>query len=182
MKMSHLDFSKTVSFALRHKPEIYGLTLDAEGWAPLAAVAEGISRELRDTVTVEDLRKLVAAKADKKRLEISGEIIRALHGHSVTLAEPAGELMTPPAELFHGTIADFVPSILKQGLLPKTRQFVHLSENLKMAKLVGSRRSGELVILKIDASAARAEGIVFRRTTSAVWLVETIPSRFISII
>lgn len=182
MKMSHLDFSKTVSFALRHKPEIYGLTLDAEGWAPLTAVAEGISRELRDTVTVEDLRKLVAAKADKKRLEISGEMIRALHGHTVKIEEPAGELLTPPAELFHGTISRFVPSILKQGLLPKTRQFVHLSENLKMAKMVGSRRTGELVILKIDASAAHVEGVVFRRTTSAVWLVETIPPKFISII
>lgn len=182
MKMSHLDFSKTVSYVLRHKPEHYGVTLDADGWTSISSVAEGISRELKDTVTVEDLHKLVAAKADKKRLEISGDMIRALHGHSVKLAEPAGELMEPPAVLFHGTIADFVPSIFKQGLLPQKRQFVHLSESLKMAKAVGSRRSGELVILKIDAAAAHAEGITFRRTTSAVWLVDTIPPRFISII
>jgi putative RNA 2'-phosphotransferase len=181
MKMSHLDFSKTVSYVLRHKPEHYGVMLDADGWAPLTAVAEGISRELKDTVTVEDLEKLVATKADKKRLEISGEMIRALHGHSVTLAEPAGELMTPPAELFHGTIADFVPSILRQGLLPKKRQFVHLSEVVSMAEKVGSRRTGELVILKIDAAGAHADGIVFRRTTSAVWLVEAMPTKYISI-
>lgn len=182
MKTSHLDFSKTVAYVLRHKPEHYGVTLDADGWATIASVAEGISRELKDNITAEDIEKLVATKADKKRLEISGEMIRALHGHSVTLAEPAGELLTPPAELLHGTIADFLPSILKQGLLPQKRQFVHLSEDLRMAKLVGSRRKGELVILSIDAAAAHADGILFRRTTSAVWLVEAMPTKYIKVI
>jgi len=33
--MDYKRLSKTISHALRHRPEIYGLELDAEGWTPV---------------------------------------------------------------------------------------------------------------------------------------------------
>jgi RNA:NAD 2'-phosphotransferase (TPT1/KptA family) len=39
---SSVRLSKAMSHALRHDPAAYGLTLDAGGWTPVAALVEGL--------------------------------------------------------------------------------------------------------------------------------------------
>ncbi len=55
------------------------------------------------------------------------------------------------------------------------RQYVHLSEGTHFATLAGSRR-GELVILKINTSRAKAAGIVFHYAGNEVWLADHVPA------
>ncbi|MHC5228101.1 RNA 2'-phosphotransferase [Enterococcus sp. LJL99] len=46
----------------------------------------------------------------------------------------------PPKILYHGTANKFLKSIKKEGLIPMSRQYVHLSEDLETATLIGNRK------------------------------------------
>ncbi len=60
----------------------------------------------------------------------------------------------PPENLYHGTARRFIQSIMKNGLLPQGRQYVHLSQDLETAQKVGERRDNKLIILINDAKRA----------------------------
>lgn len=170
--------SKTMAHALRHAPEAYSLTLTAEGFVAVAELAQKLSQHFEQTVTVEAILGVIEADS-KQRYTLVGTQVRAAQGHSF----PVDLGMTPiepPAVLFHGTIAAVVPSIMKQGLIPGSRQFVHLSSNLETATTVASRR-GKPVILTINAAAAHAAGVKFYQSENNVWLVAALPAEFISI-
>lgn len=66
----------------------------------------------------------------------------------------------PPVVLYHGTNRRVLAAIMKEGLKPMGRQYVHLSEGTHFAALAGSRR-GELAMLKIDALSAKQSGVTF---------------------
>jgi putative RNA 2'-phosphotransferase len=82
----------------------------------------------------------------------------------------------PPEILYHGTARRFLKSIMKKGLLPKGRQYVHLSQDMETAYEVGYRHDKEPYILKIDAKKAWGDGIKFYYGNDKVWLVDEISS------
>lgn len=82
--------------------------------------------------------------------------------------------------LYHGTNVQAAPVILKQGLRPMRRQYVHLSEGLHFATLAGKRR-GELIILAIDTEKASQAGVVFYYAGNEVWLADAVPAEFCSV-
>jgi len=160
-----------MSYALRHKPEEFGLVLDRAGWVSIRELASALSVSVAEIVAI--------AEADeKKRYTIQKSKIRAAQGHSfpVALGHP---VVSPPEVLFHGTVGRFVDSIFTQGLLPGSRVSVHMSETLETAVMVGSRR-GEAVILQIAAREAEAAGIEFQQAENGVWLAAAIPAKFIT--
>lgn len=114
----------------------------------------------------------------KKRYEIDGDRIRARYGHSVAdrIERPSA---TPPPTLFHGTSAGVVPAILREGLRPMSRQYVHLSADRETAYAVGRRRRGEVVVLVVDAAAAHAAGVTFRLGGDGVWLADAVPPEYV---
>jgi putative RNA 2'-phosphotransferase len=93
----------------------------------------------------------------------------------VRLGLPA---VTPPDELFHGTVARFLPAIRRDGLRPMNRHDVHLSIDAETARQVGARR-GRPVILTIDAAAMHTAGHEFRVSANGVWLVSTVPPEYL---
>lgn len=158
--------------ALRHSPERFGLTLDAEGWTSLP----GLAAALR--VTVADVEAAVALPG-KKRYEIDGDRIRARYGHSVPERvehDPAA----PPETLWHGTTRDAVPAILREGLRPMSRQYVHLSADVETAEQVGSRRRREVALLAVAAGDAWRDGVAFYDAGRGVWLADEVPARYVS--
>jgi putative RNA 2'-phosphotransferase len=166
--------SKRISLVLRHRPETAGLTLDANGWVPVADLlaALRISRAELD---------VVVAGNDKSRFAIAAggdgvERIRANQGHSrrvhVDLDLPAA---APPATLFHGTSRNNLDSIMRDGLRPRSRNHVHLSLDIATALAVGRRRSADVVILEVEAGAMAADGHVFHRSENGVWLTAAVP-------
>lgn len=80
--------------------------------------------------------------------------------------------------LYHGTATRFVESILREGLRPGARQYVHLSEDMAAAAAVG-KRYGKPVVLKIDALRMHQQGFRFFFAENGVWLVESVPSCFV---
>lgn len=130
-------------------------------------------------LTLEQLRHVVATN-DKQRFALSedGRSIRASQGHSlaVDLQYPPE---TPPELLYHGTATRFLESIRHQGLLKMGRHEVHLSADTNTALQVGGRY-GQPVELTIRAGAMHRAGHVFRRSANGVWLVEQVPSDYIT--
>jgi putative RNA 2'-phosphotransferase len=169
--------SKTLSYWLRHRPDVAGLALDAQGWASVDAVLSSLAeRGLAGDI---DTLLAVVEHNDKQRFELAPDLsrIRARQGHSVAV-ELALTPSDPPDLLFHGTVERCLAAILEQGLRKMRRHHVHLSADVAAAERVGARR-GRAIVLEIDATAMRDAGHVFFVTGNGVWLTEAVPPAFL---
>ncbi|WP_028612300.1 RNA 2'-phosphotransferase [Paenibacillus harenae] len=167
------SLSKMMTKLLRHAPEEFNVVLSPEdGSCSVTALLEAIQAQPKwSRIKQEDIEQVVR-NSDKQRFEIEDGRIRARYGHSHDKVQYApGE---PPAILYHGTNKKALPSILKEGLSPMSRQYVHLSEGPHFATLAGSRR-GELVILKVDTLVAKRLGVTFYYAGNEVWLADRVP-------
>ena len=166
--------SKFLSYVLRHKPDAINLELDPEGWALVDELIDKADIAI-DRSTIEK----IVAENDKKRFTFSegGEYIRANQGHSIRV-DLGLSVIKPLDILYHGTATRFLESIKQQGLLPKNRQHVHLSDNIKTATSVGSRH-GKPVILRVDAKAMHYDGVLFYQSKNFVWLTDKVPSKYL---
>lgn len=180
--LDYVRLSKTVSHALRHEPWLYELELDDEGWVEvetLLGALRGESPEWKG-LKEEDLQEMMRG-ASKQRYEISGGWIRALYGHS-TVEKIAKQPGRPPEFLFHGTSPEVVEVILKDGLRPMGRQYVHCSPDLATARMVGGRKARQPVILRVRAGEAHGAGVVFYVGNSGVWLADFVPGGFLEVL
>ena len=64
---------------------------------------------------------------------------------------------------------------METGILPMSRQYVHLSVNIDIAKQVGRRKDKKPIILLISAHEAHAKGVNFYMGNDAVWLADKVP-------
>ena len=88
------------------------------------------------------------------------------------------EKKTPPDILWHGTGEKYVSSIEAEGLIPKSRLYVHLSSDPETAKKVGSRH-GRPVIFEIDCRRMVKDGYRFFISANQVWLTKEVPARYL---
>lgn len=164
------NLSKKMSFALRHQPEQFNLVLDSEGWVEMATFAHKLG------TTVEIVQQVVAQDS-KQRYTIKNGRIRAAQGHtipvSIKFATP-----TPPKILWHGTTEEALTAIMKTGLLPMQRQHVHLSATREQAEIVGSRRKGKLVVLRVQ-TASLTQHTPLMMAENGVWLADFVPAECI---
>ena len=171
--------SKFLSLVLRHQPELIGLELDPEGWASLNQLVELANSHGR-ALTHELVHEIVAT-SDKQRFAVSpdGLRIRANQGHSVKV-DLGLEVRIPPETLYHGTATRFIPSIMEQGLLPGSRQQVHLSAAADTAVNVGARH-GKPVVLTVRSGEMQRAGHQFHLSENGVWLTANVPPNFLTI-
>lgn len=174
----YVRISKYLSKHLRHQPERLGLELLPGGWIEVdkllaAASAHGFE------ISLADLQQVVATN-DKQRFAFneSGDLIRANQGHSIDI-DLQLPVQTPPDTLYHGTHVKAITAILESGLQKMSRHHVHLTTDLNMAFKVGGRR-GESVILAVDTLAMIVDGYSFYRTENDVWLVDTVPPKYLT--
>lgn len=179
-KMSEKEISQYLSFILRHRPEEIGLELNSEGWGNIFELIEK-SQPINNTKLTLEIIQTIAKNSDKKRFQISddGLNIRAIQGHSNVKIQRKFTEKSPPEFLYHGTATRFLESIKKHGLVPKDRQYVHLTEDKQIAESVGTRY-GKIKILKIHTSKMYNEGFKFFLTENGIWLINHVPNRFIS--
>jgi putative RNA 2'-phosphotransferase len=165
--------SKQLSYVLRHRPDSVGIALDAAGWVAIDVLLAALANH--GTALERAELEAIVGGSDKQRFAISddGLRIRAQQGHSVAVDLGHAEA-APPALLYHGTVARFLPSILEHGLRPGQRHHVHLSATAETALAVGQRR-GEAVILTVRAAAMAAAGHAFFVTPNQVWLTAHVP-------
>lgn len=174
--MKEKEISKFISLILRHKPDVIGITLDEHGWARVDELIEGISKtspidmSMLEKIVSEDEKQRYSFNEDKTR-------IRANQGHSIPV-DVELEKRTPPDMLWHGTGAKYVASIDEQGLIPKSRLYVHLSADYETAVKVGARH-GKPEIYQVDCKAMVQDGYDFFLSVNGVWLTKVVPVKYL---
>ena len=170
--------SKYLSLILRHKPETIGISLDEHGWADVQDLISGINASDGHHLDMGILEEIVRTD-EKQRYSFNDDhtLIRANQGHSVPVDVELAE-KAPPAVLYHGTGEKYVPSINVQGLIPKSRLYVHLSSDMETAKKVGSRH-GRPVIYTVNCKSMAEDGYKFYLSINGVWLTKEVPVRYL---
>lgn len=182
--MDLIKLSKTLCFILRHKPQAIGLTVDVMGYGVIEEIIRGLA-EQKTTVTREEILEMVRTD-DKQRFVLSDDqtSVRAAQGHSFEVSTESFTKAKPPEILFHGTADGNLESIFKNGLNPQSRRFVHLSDHLETARVVGLRyrAKGEVRILQVDTKRMSEEGYVFYQSMNGVWLIDYVPAEFLQVL
>lgn len=178
--MKTTEISKFISLILRHKPETIGITLDEHGWADVKELIDGINKAQPEQkqITFELLEEIV--KTDNKQRYSFNEdktLIRANQGHSIAVDVELAQV-APPDILWHGTGEKYAASIQKEGLIPKSRLYVHLSADSETAKNVGSRH-GKPVVYMVQSGRMAADGFTFYRSVNGVWLTKAVPVKYL---
>ena len=170
------DISKYIALILRHKPETIGISLDEHGWADVDELIKGISKTYEFDMGM--LEEIVATD-NKQRYSFNEDhtLIRANQGHSVPVDVELEEV-EPPETLFHGTGEKYTASIDEQGLIPKSRLYVHLSSDKETAVKVGQRH-GKPVVYVVKSGEMHKDGYIFFRSVNGVWLTKEVPVKFL---
>lgn len=170
------ETSKYISLILRHKPETIGITLDEHGWANVDELIAGIAKtQSFDMAMLEE----IVATDNKQRYSFNEDhtLIRANQGHSIPVDVELKEIC-PPEILYHGTGEKYVSSIDEQGLIPKSRLYVHLSKEEETAVNVG-KRHGKPVVYKVHSGDMHRDGYVFYQSVNGVWLTKSVPVKYL---
>jgi putative RNA 2'-phosphotransferase len=173
--------SKFLSKHLRHSPEAIGLTLNEAGWVSVEKLLECSTKA--GMYLDRNILDEVVKTNDKKRFSYdeTGTLIRANQGHSVEV-DLQLKAQTPPSILYHGTVDKFMRgAIEKEGLCKMSRHHVHLSKDKETAIKVGSRR-GKPVILEVDSQKMAEDGFEFFLSENGVWLVDSVPAKYIKVL
>ena len=165
-----------MSLILRHKPETIGISLDEHGWADVGELIAGIAKTREFNMDI--LEKIVRTDG-KQRYSFNEDktLIRANQGHSIPVDVELDEA-EPPAELWHGTGEKYVASIDAQGLIPKSRLYVHLSKDRDTAVKVGQRH-GKPVLYIVKAGEMHRDGYRFFLSKNGVWLTKKVPAKYL---
>lgn len=170
--------SRFLSYLLRHRPRDYPLGFDSQGFVDWRELIEMVQARFPEATEEEILG--VVEGSDKKRFELKEGKVRATYGHSFPV-DLGLDSVEPPKNLYHGTARDLAQTILREGLKPRGRQYVHLSPSVEDAIAVGRRRDPSPAILVIHSREAHASGIRFYRT-GPLFLSKEIPAKFLSLL
>ena len=171
------DIGKHIALVLRHKPEIIGITLDEHGWADVQKLIEGV--RINNPSFDMDMLEEIVATDNKQRysFNVDKTLIRANQGHSISV-DVELEKKIPPEILYHGTATKYEEAIDEQGLVSKSRLYVHLSEDIETATVVG-KRHGNPVIYSVKAGDMCQDGFDFYQSVNGVWLTRKVPVKYI---
>ena len=174
--MNLTEISKYMSLILRHKPEAIGITLDEHGWANVDELIEGIAKT--NKFNMEILEEIVRTD-EKQRYSFNEDktLIRANQGHSIPVDVELDEL-EPPETLWHGSAEKFEAAIDREGLIPKSRLYVHLSKDKETAVKVG-KRHGKPVLYIVRSAEMAKDGYKFYLSKNGVWLTKEVPVRYL---
>jgi len=161
-----------LSGLLRHRAPSAGITMDAAGWVQIEDVlrALGVTRAILDELVVRN---------EKARYEIADGRIRACQGHSFAempvtreALEESWDVWNSRESIWHGTSAEALSAIGREGILPGDRTHVH------MAQTLGSKvrkRARVEVMIEINPERLRAQGITVYRSSNGVLLARRVP-------
>lgn len=116
---------------------------------------------------------------DKQRYSFNEDktLIRANQGHWIPVDVELEEIL-PPNILYHGTGEKYVSSIDSEGLISKSRLYVHLSDNMETARKVG-KRHGKPVIYQVNSKGMAEAGYQFYGSVNGVWLTKEVPAEYL---
>lgn len=175
MNKTNFKTSKRLSYLLRHSQDPLYISLEG-GWAKVEAILDTLQ------ISQTQLEQIVA-EDEKMRYSFnnSGTMIRANQGHSIPGVHIEFASPEPPEYLYHGTATRFLDAIMKDGLRPMSRQWVHISPDYETAVKVG-RRHGNPIVLRIRAKEYVKAGNKLYLSDNGVWLATSVPPCYFEIV
>ena len=175
--MNLTDKSKYMALLLRHKPEKENLTLDKDGYTDVQSLLKALD------IDFDTLEEIV--KTDNKgrySFNDNKTKIRANQGHSVKNVDIKFNLYNGKNVLYHGTATKYLKGIEEKGLIPGTRQYVHLSLDLETAKKVSMRHAKSeslMVIYEVDVEKMKKDGFKLFISDNNVILTKNVPKKYL---
>ena len=182
-----LRLSKLLSALLRHLATKEGIDIHGEGWVEINHLVHYIRTRWRNRQFYQWLEEehiiAVAVTDRRRRFQLTNNLerIRASYGHSIDIQityKPLEE-QELPERLYHGTILQRVPSIIKYGLKPMKRLYVHLTDNKDIAEEIAKRHGDKIAILEVDPACIKHEGFEIYKASPLIYLVRTVPPKCI---
>ncbi|MDD3579979.1 MAG: RNA 2'-phosphotransferase [Desulfobacca sp.] len=173
------SLGRMLTYILSHRPDEFGLVLDAQGWLPIKELLRALSEEpgwgfvrrshLQDAVYL----------LTPRRFEISANLIRSLPAGAALCR--AAESEWPPALLYRAITRKSHAVVAQQGLRPTPDGQLILARNVEMAQRIGQRRDPQAVLVTVQAQAAAAVGSQFYRYGEELFLTTAIPLNFLQV-
>lgn len=170
---------RTMAGILRHGR--FELDMDEQGFVDLRDMVAAVKGSNKRLHWLRPHHIIALIETDPKgRYQVSGDMVRATYGHTITL-----DLNLPtddiPEVLFYPTTPEEAEIFLETGLMPSDRRMVHLSLTYDDAFSAGSVRVEFPTILAIDTAACVAEGYEIGKAGKTVFLCKQVPANCIKI-
>ena len=167
---------KKLAWLLRHDKESFDKGLiDEYGWRKVDEI-------IKNYYYTSDLLQEIVDTNNKQRYEYNEDKtkIRARQGHSILVDVELKEadISYKKPYLYHGTSAKYLDDIKEDGLLPQTRQYVHLSPDEETAINVGKRHGGETYVIVINALQMIEDGEKIYISNNGVYNVKKVEPKY----
>ena len=174
------SLGRIIAGVLRHFPEKLGVMIDGHGWVDVSEFVEaiGISRSGFHWLRNHHIEAIVLTDP-KGRYQIDGGMVRATYGHTIDINLddlPLADI----DEFFYPVTEEEIDIILEGGLNPIDRKNVHLSGSIEKALEAGRVRTEEPLIIKIDGTKAKKDGIKIYHAGKDVYITDRIDAKYIS--
>jgi len=174
------SLSRIMAGALRHFPDKLGLMMDGKGWVEISSLIDaiGTGRSGFSWLRPHHIEALVCTDP-RERYQIDGGMIRATYGHTIDVN--LDDLPHADLDYFYYPVTEEEADIiLEGGLHPIERKKVHLSGNIEKAIEAGKVRTEKPLILKIDGSKAKKDGIIIYHAGKDVFVTDSVDAKYIS--
>lgn len=167
-----------LSWLLRHDSISFNKGLiDENGW-------RSVDELVRCYGFTSELLQEIVAQNNKQRFEYNcdGTKLRARQGHSIPVdveLKKATDITADNPYLWHGTSDRFIEDIKLQGLIPKSRLYVHLSGDKETAIKVGRRHGSITYIICIDAHQMVLDGKKIFISNNGVYNVDKVETKYL---
>ena len=175
------SLGRTMAGVLRHFPQRFGLEMDPHWFVDLRDFLTAVQIRNRRFRFLKPHHVAGLIETDPKgRYQYRDGRIRATYGHSfdVDLDLPTEGI---PDVLYYPTTHEECNLVLQAGVRPSDRKMVHLSATYEAALEAGRVRVKSPVILEIDASSARAGGVVIKKAGKTVYLTTEVPPNYLRV-
>lgn len=163
--------AKMLAYILGHRPDEFGLVLDADGFVPLKRLLAALASEPGWGHVRRRHLEQTAALSQAPRLEIVDDQIRSLSPKPAQMRRPPGE--APPALLYAAVPPKAHPAVAEHGLRPSPGQELVLAASPETALKLGKRRSPDPVLITVQARTAAQAGVVFQGYGERLFLTST---------
>ncbi len=158
--------SKTMTFLLRHRPEVGELEPDENGFVEVEALCVAVSRLLRLEIVIGDVHRIVE-HSDVRRFELRGAEIRASRSGASSRSVRSGggaSKVTPPDILYHACIQPQVQEYQDRGRLGRADgRAILLSDDESRAWRAAHRMGPDARVLYVDTARNRRRKLRLRR-------------------
>lgn len=174
------NLARMLAYMLGHRPDEFGLVLEAGGWVPVKQLLQALHAEPGFArVRREDLERL-AALTSPARLEVAGERVRSLDPPPPELRRDSGGPL--PSALYLAISPKIHTPVWEEGLKPPPGREIVLARQPDLARRLGQRRARDPILVTIHAQAAARKGLVFQAYGEELYLATAIiPREFIQL-